>query len=32
MPSLLEHQFHQNLIYTSNRRYSIHVYKKAYER
>jgi len=25
MPSLFEHQIHQNIIYTSNRRHSIHI-------
>jgi len=27
MPSLFEHQIHQNIIYTSNRRRSIHKQK-----
>jgi len=27
MPSLLEHQIHQNIIYTGNRRHSIHINK-----
>jgi len=29
MPSLFEHQIHQNIIYTSNRRYSIHINKNS---
>jgi len=29
MPSLLEHQIRQNIIYTSNRRYSIHINKNS---
>jgi len=29
MPSSFEHQFHQNIIYTSNRRYSIHINKNS---
>jgi len=27
MPNLFEHQIHLNIIYTSNRRYSIHINK-----
>jgi len=29
IPSLFEHQVHQNIIYTSYRRYSIHINKKS---
>jgi len=29
MPSLFEHQIHQNIIYTSNRRHSIHINKNS---
>ena len=29
MSSLLEHQIHQNIIYTSNRRHSIHINKNS---
>jgi len=29
MPSLLEHQIHQSVIYTSNRRHSIHINKNS---
>jgi len=29
MPSLFEHEIHQNIIYTSNRCYSIHIHKNS---
>jgi len=29
MPSLFEHQIHQNITYTSNRRHSMHINKNS---
>jgi len=29
MPSLFEHQIHQNIVYTGNWRYSIHINKNS---